>query len=59
MGVAEIIALITGFFTFFKETSFFIKKMQNSPEEDRAKIMKLIMEEKKEFQDTGRPTWGD
>lgn len=57
MGVAEIIALITGVLKFPSVVLEFIKLLQKTPQQKHEDILKRIGDESKRFEDTGRPTW--
>lgn len=55
MGGGEIIALITGFFKFFPEVVNLIKMLQDTPEEERQKLMVKIKDAFDEKKNNGRP----
>jgi hypothetical protein len=57
MGVAEIIALITGVLKFPQTVLEFVKIIQKTPAEKHADLMKKVAAEAAHFEDTGRPTW--
>lgn len=57
MGVAEIMALITGVLQFPKTILEFIKILKKTPQENHEGIVKKVAEEAQKFEDTGRPQW--
>lgn len=57
MGVAEILALVNGFFKFFPEIRKLIQVLSKTPAEKHAAVMAKINEEDAALRATGRPTW--
>jgi len=58
MGIAEIIALITGIVKFLPEVTKLVRILQKSPAQRAIEISKLISDEADKLHETGRPTWG-
>lgn len=56
MGVAEIFALILGFFKFFSEVSEFIKMLQGTPAEQRQKVISEAFNAMRKAKETGGDT---
>lgn len=57
MTPAEIIALVTAVLKFPDAVKWFVKELQDTPEERRAELMAKVSKEIEEFKKTGRPTW--
>lgn len=57
MGVAEILAFVSGVFKFMPEVRKLIQVLQQSPQERVAKVVKLIDDEATKLRTTGRPEW--
>jgi hypothetical protein len=57
MGIAEILALITGFFKFFPEIRKLIRVLSKTPEEKRSDVMEKIDADFEHLRKTGRPKW--
>jgi hypothetical protein len=57
MGIAEILALITGVLQFPKVILEFVKLLKKSPAEKHEDILKQIAHEAEKFEESGRPSW--
>ena len=57
MGVAEILALITGVLQFPGQVLKFINLLKKTPQEQHEQIVGRILDESRKFEDTGRPSW--
>lgn len=58
MGVAEILALVSGLFQFPKQLLALINVLKKSTAEKQAEITKMISDEDEKLRKTGRPIWG-
>lgn len=57
MGLAELLALISGIVKFLPEIRKLVLILEKSPAERANHISKLITEESERLRLTGRPTW--
>ena len=57
MGLLEIISVLSGVFKFWDQVTWLIKKLEETPEEKREKLVIKVNEEKYGFEETGRPKW--
>lgn len=53
----EILGIIQGAFTFWKQLVWFIKLLQGTPLEQHDKLITAIQKEVDDFKQTGRPSW--
>ena len=57
MTGAEIIALITAVLKFPEAVKWFVKELQDTPEEKRAELVAKVASDMDNFRKTGRPKW--
>ena len=57
MGIAEIMAIVSGVLQFPGQILALIKILRSTPAENQEKIMIQIQDAAHKFNETGRPTW--
>ena len=57
MTFAGFIALLPAVFKFFDEITWFVKTLQNTPQEKRQALMEKMKVEADNYEKNSRPTW--
>lgn len=57
MSLSELITLLKAFFQFPETLLAVIKLLQDTPQERHEGLVLAMEQEKKKFDETGRPTW--